>query len=55
MRSVLENEETRLEAYDYELPETLIAAYPRQRREESRLMVLHRAEARIECTTFQRI
>ncbi|RME50689.1 MAG: tRNA preQ1(34) S-adenosylmethionine ribosyltransferase-isomerase QueA, partial [Deltaproteobacteria bacterium] len=33
----------------------LIAAYPRQRREESRLMVLHRAEARIECTTFQRI
>jgi S-adenosylmethionine:tRNA ribosyltransferase-isomerase len=31
---------TRVEAFDYELPEELIAATPAQRRDESRLMVL---------------
>ena len=39
--------------YDYELPEDFIARHPAQRRDESRMMVLHRAEQRIEHRTFR--
>jgi S-adenosylmethionine:tRNA ribosyltransferase-isomerase len=38
--------------YDYPLPEDLIARYPLERREGSRMMVLHRAEQRIEHRAF---
>ncbi|QJA06673.1 tRNA preQ1(34) S-adenosylmethionine ribosyltransferase-isomerase QueA [Thermosulfurimonas marina] len=41
-------EEFRLEAYDYELPEELIAYRPAERREASRLLVLHRESGRLE-------
>ena len=38
--------------YDYDLPERLIARRPLERREDSRMMVLHRAERRIEHLSF---
>ncbi len=38
--------------YDYTLPGELIASHPLPRREASRMMVLHRAEARIEHRHF---
>ncbi len=38
--------------YDYPLPEELIACYPLARREDSRMMVLHRKEQRIEHRRF---
>lgn len=38
--------------YDYTLPEELIARYPTERRDGSRMMVLHRAEQRIEHRMF---
>ena len=38
--------------YDYTLPEDLIARYPAERRDGSRMMVLHRAEQRIEHRMF---
>ncbi|MEA3186809.1 MAG: S-adenosylmethionine:tRNA ribosyltransferase-isomerase [Chthoniobacter sp.] len=38
--------------YDYELPDELIARHPLARRESSRMMVLHRAEQRIEHRVF---
>ncbi len=38
--------------YDYTLPEELIACYPTERRDGSRMMVLHRAEQRIEHRMF---
>lgn len=38
--------------YDYPLPEELIARYPLAQREASRMMVLHRAERRIEHRVF---
>jgi S-adenosylmethionine:tRNA ribosyltransferase-isomerase len=37
----------RLSDYDYDLPPDLIAQRPLQRREDSRMMVLHRAEQTI--------
>jgi len=40
------------EDYDYVLPEELIAKYPLARRDESRMLVLHRAEQRIEHRRF---
>ena len=43
---------TRLNDYDYDLPRELIAQRPRERREDSRMMVLHRAEQRIEHRQF---
>ena len=39
--------------YDYPLPEDLIARYPLPHREDSRMMVLHRAERRIEHRAFR--
>jgi len=39
--------------YDYALPDDLIASYPLARREDSRMMVLHRAEQRIEHRLFR--
>jgi S-adenosylmethionine:tRNA ribosyltransferase-isomerase len=41
-----------LSDYDYELPQELIAARPLPRREDSRMMVLHRAQQRFEHRTF---
>ena len=42
----------RLSDYDYALPEELIAQRPLARRDESRMMVLHRSEQRIEHRKF---
>jgi S-adenosylmethionine:tRNA ribosyltransferase-isomerase len=42
----------RLSDYDYVLPRDLIAHRPLERREDSRMMVLHRAEHRIEHRQF---
>ena len=39
--------------YDYPLPDDLIARYPLARREDSRMMVLHRTEQRIEHRQFR--
>ena len=39
--------------YDYALPDELIARHPLARREDSRMMVLHRAEQRIEHRMFR--
>ncbi|EDY16197.1 S-adenosylmethionine/tRNA-ribosyltransferase-isomerase [Chthoniobacter flavus Ellin428] len=39
--------------YDYSLPDDLIASHPLARREDSRMMVLHRAEQRIEHRFFR--
>lgn len=43
---------TRLSDYDYELPRHLIAQHPLSRREDSRMMVLHRDEEKIEHSRF---
>ncbi len=43
---------SRLSDYDYTLPDELIAQRPLARRDESRLMVLHRSEERIEHRSF---
>jgi S-adenosylmethionine:tRNA ribosyltransferase-isomerase len=43
---------SRLTDYDYVLPEELIAARPLPRREDSRMMVLHRGDQRIEHRKF---
>jgi len=42
----------RTDDFDYELPEELIARYPAARRDESRLLVLHRREGRLEHRRF---
>ena len=43
---------SRLSDYDYDLPEHLIAHRPLSRRKDSRMMVLHRNDQRIEHRTF---
>jgi S-adenosylmethionine:tRNA ribosyltransferase-isomerase len=43
---------SRLSDYDYALPEELIAQRPLERRDESRMMVLHRQDQRIEHRKF---
>ena len=43
----------KLEEFDYNLPEELIAQVPIAKRDESRLMVLHRDNKRIEHKTFK--
>ena len=45
----------RLSDYDYDLPRELIAQRPLQRREDSRMMVLHRAEQIIEHRQFREL
>lgn len=42
-----------LSAYKYELPEELIAQYPLEKRDSSRLMIIDRANRRITETTFR--
>jgi S-adenosylmethionine:tRNA ribosyltransferase-isomerase len=42
----------RLSDFDYELPDELIARYPAEKREGSRLLVVHRSEARFEDRSF---
>ncbi len=43
---------TRLSDYDYDLPRELIAQHPLPRREDSRMMVLHRDKQKIEHARF---
>jgi S-adenosylmethionine:tRNA ribosyltransferase-isomerase len=43
---------TRLSDYDYDLPKELIAQRPAPRREDARMLVLHRAQQRIEHRRF---
>jgi len=45
----------RLSDYDYELPPDLIAQRPLERREDARMMVLHRAEHTIEHRNFREL
>jgi S-adenosylmethionine:tRNA ribosyltransferase-isomerase len=46
---------TRLSDYDYVLPRELIAQRPLERRQDSRMMVLHRAEQKIEHRQFREL
>ena len=46
---------SRLSDYEYALPEELIAQRPLPRREDSRMMVLHRATQRIEHRFFSEL
>jgi len=46
---------TRLSDYDYVLPQELIAQRPLQRRDHSRMMVLHRGEQKIEHRQFREL
>jgi S-adenosylmethionine:tRNA ribosyltransferase-isomerase len=46
---------TRLRDYDYVLPRELIAQRPLERRQDSRMMVLHRAEQKIEHRQFHEL
>src|SRR6187551_1941270 len=43
---------SRLSDYDYVLPRELIAQRPLERRQDSRMMILHRAEQKIEHARF---
>src|SRR6478672_6832108 len=45
----------RLSDYDYVLPRELIAQRPLERRQDSRMMVLHRAEQKIEHRQFREV
>jgi S-adenosylmethionine:tRNA ribosyltransferase-isomerase len=45
----------KLSQFDFELPQKLIAQYPADRRDESRLMVVHRTTGEIEHRTFKEI
>lgn len=44
---------TKLSLFEYELPKKLIAKYPTDRRDESRLMVVHRDSGKIEHKVFK--
>lgn len=44
---------TKLSQFDFELPENLIAEYPSDRRDESRLMVVHKETGKIEHKIFK--
>ena len=43
----------KLSQFEFELPEKLIAEYPADQRDESRLMVVHRDSGKIEHKTFK--
>ncbi len=45
----------KIEEFDFDLPEELIAVYPRQKRSSSRLLVLDRRTGEIEHTVFSRL
>ncbi len=45
----------KLSQFNYDLPRELIAAYPPENRDESRMMVVHRKERKIEHKTFKEI
>ena len=45
----------RLEDFDYELPRELIARHPADRRDDARLMVLHRETKQVEHRCFREI
>lgn len=51
----MDSEDLLLSAYDYELPEELIAQFPAQKREDSRLMVFERASKQINHSHFAHI
>jgi len=44
---------TKLSQFNFELPEKLIAKYPKDSRDESRLMVVHKESGKIEHRTFK--
>ena len=44
---------TKLSQFDFELPKELISQYPTENRDESKLMVLHRATGKIEHRVFK--
>ena len=46
-------ERMKLSHYNYELPKELIAEFPTEQRDESRLMVIDRAKQTIEHKTFK--
>ena len=46
---------TKLSQFNFDLPKDLIAKYPAKRRDESRLMVVHRKTGDIEHKTFKNI
>ncbi|NNE28926.1 MAG: tRNA preQ1(34) S-adenosylmethionine ribosyltransferase-isomerase QueA [Saprospiraceae bacterium] len=46
---------TKLSQFQFELPEKLIAQYPTEERDQSRLMVVHRESGKIEHKTFKDI
>ena len=43
----------KLSQFEFELPEKLIAEYPADQRDESRLMVVHRDSGKIEHRQFK--
>ena len=43
----------KLSQFEFELPEKLIAEYPADQRDESRLMVVHRSSGKIEHKQFK--
>ena len=45
----------KLSQFNYDLPDGLIAEYPAERRDESRMMVVHRDSGKIEHKVFIRI
>ncbi len=45
----------KLSKFDFKLPSDLIAQYPAERRDESRLMVMHRSDGEIEHKVFKEI
>ena len=51
----MRNDRLRVSDFDYPLPEELIATHPCQRRDESRLLVLHRKTGRVEHRLFRDI
>ncbi|MDR4496653.1 MAG: tRNA preQ1(34) S-adenosylmethionine ribosyltransferase-isomerase QueA [Candidatus Scalindua sp.] len=48
----MKSNSSKLSDYDYDLPRQLIAQYPRSKREDSRLLILHRKGSRIEHRKF---